>query len=41
MAAQRSPVFRGRVTERDRLLKLLDQVRGGESAALVVRGEAG
>jgi predicted ATPase len=41
MAAQRSPVFRGRTTERDQLNRLLDKVRGGESAALVVRGEAG
>ncbi len=41
MAARRSPVFLGRTTERDQLSRLLDKVRGGESAALVVRGEAG
>ena len=40
-AARRAPVFRGRTTERDHLARLLDQVRSGESAALVVRGEAG
>ena len=40
-AERRAPVFRGRTTERDRLARLLDQVRSGESAALVVRGEAG
>ncbi len=41
MAAQRSQVFRGRASERDKLGRLLDNVRAGESAALVVRGEAG
>ncbi len=41
MAPQRPPVFRGRTTERERLSRLLDRARGGESAALVVRGEAG
>ena len=41
MAPQRSPVFRGRTAEREQLRRLLDKVRGGESAALVVRGEAG
>ena len=40
-AARRPPVFRGRTTERDKLGRLVDQVRSGESAALVVRGEAG
>ena len=40
-AARRVPVFRGRASERDRLARLLDQVRSGESAALVVRGEEG
>ena len=40
-ATRRVPVFRGRASERDRLARLLDQVRSGESAALVVRGEEG
>ena len=33
--------FRGRSRERQVLDHLLDQVRGGESAVLVIRGEAG
>jgi DNA-binding CsgD family transcriptional regulator len=41
MPARRSPVFRGRTSERDQLRGLLEKVRGGESAAVVVRGEAG
>ena len=41
MAAQRSLMFRGRASECDLLDRLLERVRGGESAALVVRGEAG
>src|ERR1700704_2044371 len=41
MAAPRTPVFRGRTRERQVLDGLLDRVRGGESAVLVVRGEAG
>ena len=41
MAAARSPDFRGRAAERDQLDRLLQMVRGGESAALIVRGEAG
>src|ERR671924_1501672 len=41
MAAQRSLMFRGRASECDVLDRLLERVRGGESAALVVRGEAG
>jgi hypothetical protein len=41
MAASRSPAFRGRARERQALDGLLGQVRGGESAVLVVRGEAG
>ena len=41
MAAVRSPDFRDRTAERDQLDRLLQMVRGGESAALVVRGEAG
>jgi DNA-binding CsgD family transcriptional regulator len=41
MAAHRSPVFQGRSTELDRLGWVLDKVRAGESAALVVHGEAG
>jgi predicted ATPase len=35
------PAFRGRTHERQALDRLLDSVRGGESAALVLRGEAG
>ncbi len=41
MAAQRAPAFVGRARERQALDRLLDSVRGGESAALVIRGEAG
>ena len=41
MAAPRTPAFRGRSRERRELDRLLDGVRGGESAALVIRGEAG
>jgi predicted ATPase len=41
MAAPRSPAFRGRARERQVLDDLLDRVRGGESAVLVIRGEAG
>jgi DNA-binding CsgD family transcriptional regulator/tetratricopeptide (TPR) repeat protein len=41
MPTRRSSVFRGRTSERDQLRGLLDKVREGESAALVVRGEAG
>jgi hypothetical protein len=41
MAAPRTPAFRGRTRERQVLDGLLDRVRGGESAALVIRGEAG
>jgi ATP/maltotriose-dependent transcriptional regulator MalT len=41
MAALRSLSFRGRARERQALDALLDQVRGGESAVLVIRGEAG
>jgi hypothetical protein len=41
MAAPRSPAFRGRSRERRELEHLLDGVRGGDSAALVIRGEAG
>jgi hypothetical protein len=41
MAAPRSPVFRGTTAERDQLRRLVDKVRAGESAVLVVRGEAG
>ena len=37
----RTTVFRGRAAERERLGGLLDKVRAGESAALVVRGEPG
>ena len=41
MAAERVPVFRDRTAERDQLDRLLQMVRRGESAALIVRGEAG
>jgi AAA ATPase domain len=41
MVAQRSRVFRGRTAERDQVDRFLERVRAGESAALVVRGEAG
>ena len=41
MAEMRMPAFRGRVRERQALDHLLESVRGGESAVLVLRGEAG
>ncbi len=41
MAARRSPVLLGRASERQALDGLLENVRGGQSAVLVVRGEAG
>ena len=41
MAAARTSAFRGRAPERQALDDLLDRVRGGESAVLVIRGEAG
>jgi DNA-binding CsgD family transcriptional regulator len=41
MAVPRKPAFRGRARERKALDNLLDRVRGGESAVLVIRGEAG
>ena len=41
MAGFRSPGFRGRSSERAVLDRLLANVRGGQSAVLVVRGEAG
>src|ERR1700761_3342424 len=41
MTAQAESVFRGRSAEQDQLQRLLDRARAGESAALVVRGEAG
>ena len=41
MAAGRPPVLQGRAGERQVLDRLLDNVRGGQSAVLVVRGEAG
>jgi hypothetical protein len=41
MAAPRTPAFRGRARERKALDDLLGRVRAGESAVLVVRGEAG
>ena len=41
MAAHRPPAFRGRAGERELLDRLLENVRGGQSAVLVIRGEAG
>src|SRR6187397_1413214 len=41
MAAQGPPAFRGRSSECELLDELLDNVRGGQSAVLVIRGEAG
>jgi DNA-binding CsgD family transcriptional regulator len=41
MAAERQPGFRGRSSERTRLDQMLDEARGGQSAVLVIRGEAG
>ncbi len=41
MAAQRLQGFRGRSSEREALDRLLENVRGGQSAVLVLRGEAG
>ena len=40
MAAAGAP-FRGRTKERHQLDRLLDGVRGGGSAVLVIRGEPG
>src|SRR5215212_2407847 len=41
MAGTRAPAFRGRSRERQILDEVLARARGGESAALVLRGEAG
>src|SRR5436190_8941761 len=41
MVAPRPPVLLGRASERQALDRLLENVRGGQSAVLVVRGEAG
>src|ERR1700754_2650189 len=41
MAARRPPVLLGRGSERQLFDRLLDNVRGGQSAVLVMRGEAG
>ena len=41
MAAPRTPAFRGRARERKALDDLLGRVRDGESAVLVIRGDAG
>ncbi len=41
MAGPRASAFRGRARERQVLDGLLDRVRDGESAVLVIRGEAG
>src|SRR4051812_35595915 len=41
MVPPRPPAFRGRSSEREALDRLLERVRDGTSAALVIRGEAG
>src|ERR671921_846674 len=41
MSARRPPVLLGRARERELLDRMLDNVRGGQSAVLVMRGEAG
>jgi DNA-binding NarL/FixJ family response regulator len=41
MAGRRPPVLLGRAEERELLDRLLENVRAGQSAVLVVRGEAG
>src|SRR5215212_11492682 len=41
MTAVRAPGFLGRTSERGVLDRLLENVRGGQSAVLVIRGEAG
>src|SRR5215211_7956739 len=41
MAARPPPVLLGRTAERQMLDRLLENVRAGQSAVLVVRGEAG
>ena len=41
MVARRPPALLGRANERDALDRVLGKVRGGQSAVLVIRGEAG
>ena len=41
ITAERQPGLRGRSSERARLDQVLDEARGGHSAVLVIRGEAG
>src|SRR3954465_4561332 len=41
MAVQRPPAFLGRAEERDVLDRLLETARRGQSAVLLIRGEAG
>src|SRR3954454_8994613 len=41
MAARRQPVLLGRAGERQAFERLLENVRGGQSAVLVLRGDAG
>jgi DNA-binding CsgD family transcriptional regulator len=41
MATPRAPAFRGRAGERELLDRMLANVGGGQSAVLVIRGEAG
>src|SRR4051794_38485315 len=41
MSSRRQPVLLGRAGERQAFDRLLENVRGGQSAVLVLRGEAG
>jgi DNA-binding CsgD family transcriptional regulator len=41
MAARHPPLLLGRASEREALDRVLENVRGGQSAVLVIRGEAG
>src|SRR4051794_21430654 len=41
MVSSRAPAVRGRSSERETLDRLLERVRDGTSATLVIRGEAG
>src|SRR3954454_6408355 len=41
MVAHVPPGLRGRASEREVIDRLLENVRGGQSAVLVIRGEAG
>ena len=41
MGVERTPMFRGRTSEREKLDGLLEDVRRGRSGVLVIRAEAG